>query len=153
NWLDSNYLFSNARNLPSGRFRRADGTLEKAEHFLDQYGGVIEGPVRLPKKLFGPFGYDGRDKTFFIFNYEGYREGTPNPDVRTIPTEAFIRGDFREYKTRLGELITIYDPATGRNVNGAWVRDPIQCNGVFNVICPERINPIAQKLLAFYPKP
>ncbi len=153
NWLDSNYLFSNARGLPAGRFRKADGTLEKAEHFLDQYGGVIEGPVRLPKKLFGPLGYDGRDKTFFIFNYEGYREGTPNPQVITVPTEAFIRGDFREYKTASGQLITIYDPATGRNVNGAWVRDPIQCNGVLNVICPERINPIAQKLLSFYPKP
>ncbi len=155
NWLDSNFLFSNARNLPSGRFRKADGTLEKAEHFLDQYGGVIEGPVRLPKNLFGKLGYDGRDKTFFIFNYEGYREGTPNPDVRTIPTEAFIRGDFREYKTASGDLITIYDPATGRQVGNTWVRDPIQCNGVLNVICPERIslNPIAQKLLAFYPKP
>jgi hypothetical protein len=153
NWLDSNYLFSNVRNLPAGRFRKADGTLEKAEHFLDQYGGVIEGPVRLPKKLFGPLGYDGRDKTFFIFNYEGYREGTPNPQVITVPTDAFIRGDFRDYKTVSGQLITIYDPATGRNVNGTWVRDPIQCNGVLNVICPERINPIAQKLLSFYPKP
>jgi hypothetical protein len=153
NWLDSNYLFSNARNLPAGRFRKADGTLEKAEHFLDQYGGVIEGPVRLPKKLFGPLGYDGRDKTFFIFNYEGYREGTPNPQVITVPTEAFLRGDFREYKTANGTLIKIYDPATGRNVNGTWVRDQFQCNGVLNVICPDRINPVAQKLLGFYPKP
>jgi len=99
NWLDSNYLFSNFRNLPAGRFRRADGTLEKAEHFLDQYGGVIEGPVRLPKSIFGPAGiYDGRDKTFFLFNYEGYREGTPNPDVRTVPSEAFLRGDFSNYR-------------------------------------------------------
>jgi hypothetical protein len=153
NWLDSNYLFSNFRNLPAGRFRRADGTLEKAEHFLDQYGGVIDGPVRLPKKVFGPLGYDGRDRTFFLFNYEGYREGTPNPEVRTIPTQEFINGDFRNYKNSAGQLIKIYDPATGRNVNGQWVRDQFQCNGVLNVICPNRINPIAQKLLAFYPKP
>src|SRR5262249_43130188 len=131
---------------------------EKAEHFLDQYGGVIEGPVRLPKKLFGKLGYDGRDKTFFLFNYEGYREGTPNPQVITVPTEAFINGDFREYITAPNAanptgLIKIFDPATGRNVNGTWVRDQISCNGVLNVICPNRINPIAQKLLAFYPKP
>lgn len=153
NWLDSNYLFSNFRNLPAGRFRKADGTLEKAEHFLDQYGGVIEGPVRLPKKVFGPLGYDGRDKTFFIFNYEGYREGTPNPQVITVPTEAFRMGDFREYKTAAGQLIKIFDPATGRQVGNNWVRDQIQCNGVLNVICPNRISPIAAKLLAFYPKP
>lgn len=158
NWLDSNYLFSNFRNLPAGRFRKADGTLEKAEHFLDQYGGVIEGPVRLPKKVFGPLGYDGRDRTFFIFNYEGYREGTPNPQVITVPTEAFRNGDFREYKTTPNAanptgLIKIYDPATGRQVGNNWVRDQISCNGVLNVICPNRISPIAQKLLAFYPKP
>lgn len=149
NWLDSNYLFSNFRNLPAGRFRKADGSLEKAEHFLDQYGGVIEGPVRLPKSVFRKLGYDGRDKTFFLFNYEGYREGTPNPQVITVPTDAFRNGDFREYKTAAGQLITIYDPATGRNVNGVWTRDPFPNN----MIPANRISPIAQKLLAFYPKP
>src|SRR6266540_1578209 len=36
-----------------------------------------------------------------------------------------------------------------------WVRDQFMvCDGMHpNVICPNRINPIAQKLLAFYPKP
>ena len=143
NWLDSNYLFSNFRNLPAGRFRRADGTLEKAEHFLDQYGGVISGPVWIPKL------YNGKDKTFFLFNYEGYREGTPNPQVITVPTEAFRNGDFSQYKTAAGQLITVYDPATGRDVNGAWVRDPFPNN----IIPSNRINPIAAKLLALYPKP
>jgi hypothetical protein len=142
NWLDSNYLFSNFRNLPAGRFRKADGTLEKAEHFLDQYGGVISGPVRIPKL------YNGRDKTFFLFNYEGYREGTPNPQVITVPTDAFRNGDFSQYKTSAGQLIKIYDPATGRNVNGVWTRDPFPNN----IIPQNRLNPIAQKLLALYPK-
>lgn len=153
NWLDSNYLFSNFRNLPAGRFRKSDGSLAKAEHFLDQYGGVIEGPVRLPKKIFGPLGYDGRDKTFFLFNYEGYREGTPNPQVITVPTAAFLQGDFREYKNVNGQLIKIFDPATGRQEGANWIRDQFSCNGVPNVICPNRINPIAQKLLSFYPQP
>jgi hypothetical protein len=150
NWLDSNYLFSNFRNLPAGRFRRADGTLEKAEHFLDQYGGVIEGPVRLPKSIFGPLGgYDGRDKTFFLFNYEGYREGTPNPDVRTVPDLAFLRGDFSNYRDVQGRLITIYDPATGRDVNGVWTRDPFPGN----IIPANRISPIAQRIAGFFPAP
>ena len=149
NWLDSNYLFSNFRNLPAGRYRRADGTLEKAEHYLDQYGGVISGPVRLPKPVFRGLGYDGRDKTFFLFNYEGYREGTPNPDVRTLPPEAFRNGDFSQYKNVNGQLITIYDPATGRDVNGVWTRDPFPNN----IIPSNRISPIASKILSFYPKP
>jgi hypothetical protein len=160
NWLDSNFLFSNARNLPTGRFRKADGTLEKAEHFLDQYGGVIEGPVRLPKALFGKLGYDGRDKTFFIFNYEGYREGTPNPQVITVPTEAFINGDFREYKTAAGTLIKIFDPLSA-NASNNFTRqqfsDPSRATPDnpqgLNIIPRDRINPIAAKLVAFYPKP
>ena len=36
NWLDSNYLFSNARGIPAGRFRNSAGEFVKAEHFLDQ---------------------------------------------------------------------------------------------------------------------
>jgi hypothetical protein len=121
--------------------------------------------VRLPKKVFGPLGYDGRDRTFFLFNYEGYREGTPNPQVITVPTQEFINGDFRNYKTANGTLIKIYDPQTTRanpnfdptktnnDDNPQFIRDQFQCNGVLNVICPNRINPVAQKLLSFYPKP
>jgi Carboxypeptidase regulatory-like domain/TonB dependent receptor len=160
NWLDSNYLFANARGLPAGRFRQSDGTFAKAEHFLDQYGGVIEGPVRLPKKLFGPLGYDGRDKTFFLFNYEGYREGTPNPQVITVPTEKFIQGDFSEYKTAAGTLIKIYDPMSANasnNFTRQQFRDPSRATPDnplgLNIIPRDRINPIAQKLLSFYPKP
>ncbi len=148
NWLDSNYLFSNARGIPAGRFRNSAGEFVKAEHFLDQYGGVISGPIRFPKKIFGPLGgYDGRDKTFFLFNYEGYREGTPNPQILTVPTADFIKGDFSQYKTAAGDLIKVYDPATGRNVNGNWVRDQFPNN----IIPTNRLNPIAQKLLAFSP--
>jgi hypothetical protein len=153
NWLDSNYLFSNARGIPAGRFQSPTGELVKAEHYLDQYGGLIEGPVRLPKKIFGPAAYDGRDKTFFIFNYEGYREGTPNPQVITVPTDAFINGDFREYKDAAGNVIPIYDPAIGTEIGNQWVRQQIQCNGVLNVICPDRINPVAKNLLSYYPRP
>jgi len=156
NWLDANNVLANTKGIPKGKtLDPISGKFVAAEHLLDQYGGQIDGPVRLPKKLFGKLGYDGRDRTFFLFNYEGYREQTPNQAVRSVPPEAFLRGDFSEYKTAKGELITIYDPATGRLVGNNWVRDPIQCNGRMNVICPERINlnPIAAKIAAFFPKP
>lgn len=151
NWLDSNYLFSNSRGIPAGRFKTADGTLVKAEHYLDQYGFQIDGPLWLPKKIFGPAALDARDKTFFLFNYEGYREGTPNPSVVTVPTREFLTGDFRNLKTATGQLIPLYDPATGRDVAGQWIREPLQCRGVLNVICPERISPVAKAFLGYYP--
>lgn len=35
----------------------------------NQYGGSIGGPIRFPEKVFGPLGYDGRDRSFFFYNY------------------------------------------------------------------------------------
>ena len=68
------------------------------------------------------------NKTFFMFNYEGYKEATPNPATYTVPDEAQLRGDFSNLRDAQGRLITIYDPATGRLENGQWVRDPFPGN-------------------------
>ncbi|HEY2930416.1 MAG TPA: carboxypeptidase regulatory-like domain-containing protein [Acidobacteriota bacterium] len=143
NFLDANNLIANTRGIPAGRAPAPDGTLVKAEHFLDQYGIQLDGPVWIPKL------YNGRNRTFFLFNFEGYREGSPNPAVRTVPMDAFLRGDFRELKTARGEQIVIYDPATGRDVSGQWIRDPFPNN----IIPSQRIHVLAQKLIPFYPKP
>src|SRR5712692_6205303 len=89
--LDANSLILNARGAP------------KSEHFLDQYGFQLDGPVRIPGV------YDGRNQTFFLFSYEGYREGTPSPQFSTVPTAAFRRGDFSQLVASTGRLITIYD--------------------------------------------
>jgi hypothetical protein len=129
--LDANLLLSNARSRP------------RTDHYLDQYGFELDGPLRVPRL------YDGKGKTFFLVQFEGYREGTPRPLVGSVPTEAMRRGDFSNYRDARGNLIVIYDPATGRNVNGTWVRDPFPGN----IIPANRISPIAQKILGFYPLP
>ena len=130
-WLDANSFLLNSRGAP------------KADHYLDQYGFSVDGPVVIPGL------YDGRNKTFFLFTGERYREGTPAPLFATTPTEAMRNGDFSNYRDVNGNLITIYDPATGRNVNGVWVRDPFPNN----MIPADRINPIARNLLQYYPLP
>src|SRR5205814_680620 len=112
-------------------------------HFLDQYGGSIGGPIRVPKL------YNGTDKTFFFVNYEGYREGTPTPLVLSVPQPEFLQGDFSKLVDNQGRLITIYDPNTGKDVNGTWTREPF----AGNKIPTDRLNPIAVKILSFYPKP
>ena len=48
---------------------------------------------------------------------------------------------------RHGQLITIYDPATGRDVNGVWTRDPFPSNR----IPADRINPAARAMHAVLP--
>ena len=130
-WLDANSFQLNAASKP------------KVDHYLDQYGFSVDGPVMIPGL------YNGKSKTFFLFTGEKYREGTPAPQFSTVPTEAMRRGDFSNYRDTRGNLITVYDPATGRLENGAFVRDPFPNNQ----IPANRFDPVAVNLLQYYPLP
>ena len=65
----------------------------------NQFGGTLSGPVYLPKKIFGPLGYQNPNKTFFFFNYEGRRERNPFSRELTMPTAKMRNGDFSELLT------------------------------------------------------
>ncbi len=131
NSFDANSYQNNAHGSPK------DG------HYLDQYGGQADGPVFIPKI------YDGRNKTFFLFNYEGYREATPQPLILSVPGMEMRAGDFSKLTDGTGAKVTVYDPTTSRTVSGKNVRDPFPNN----VLPANRINPIASKIVNFYPEP
>jgi hypothetical protein len=137
--LDANLWANNRANRPKSPLR------------YNQFGGAIGGPIRIPKKVFGPLGgFDGRDRSFFFFNYEGYRYTTSASGFYTMPTEAFRRGDFSQLKDSTGKAIIIYDPATTRaNPSGGLIRDPFPNN----IIPENRIDPVARNILKFYPLP
>ncbi len=137
------YEFARRKEFDSNEYFFKVNKRDKPDHKLDQYGFVLDGPVRIPGL------YDGRNKTFFMFNYEGYKEATPNPTTYTVPDEAQLRGDFSNLRDAQGRLITIYDPATGRLENGQWVRDPFPGN----VIPATRIDPMAKKLTQYFLRP
>jgi hypothetical protein len=122
--LAANSFLLNSRNAP------------KTDQYIDQYGFSVDGPVF-------------KNKTFFLFVGEKYREGTPAPLFSTVPTPAMKNGDFSGLVDASGNLIRIYDPATGRDVNGVWTRDPFPGN----IIPPDRINSTARTLLKYYPDP
>ncbi len=76
--------------------------------------------------------YNGRNKTFFFFNREQYRETFVVNNVPiTVPTAAYRAGNFAGALTGrtlgtdpLGNTIlegAIYDPRTQQNVNGQVV--------------------------------
>jgi len=101
----------------------------KNVNIQNQYGGTFGGPVL-------------KDKLFFFADYEGTSQRQKaGPDVRTLPTAQMVQGDFRNLP---GNPI-IYDPATG-NANGAG-KQQISCNGVLNVICPNRIDPASAEMI------
>jgi carboxypeptidase family protein/TonB-dependent receptor-like protein len=112
----------------------------------NRFGGTIGGPVRIPKKLFGPFGYDGRNRSFFFFAYEGLKDAFQEPGFQTVPTLAMRQGNF----SALLPSIVIYDPATARlRADGKIERSPFPGNQI-----PEgRINQVARNYLQYYPLP
>lgn len=123
----------------------------KAPLRYNQYGGSIGGPIRFPAKVFGPLGYDGRDRSFFFYNYEGYKFTTSSTGFLTVPTEAFRKGDFSQLRNGNGDLIRIFDPATTRaNPNGqGFLRDQF----ANNIIPTNRLDPVSVNILQFYPLP
>ena len=132
NAWDANSFQNNARGAPK------DG------HYLDQYGALVDGPVLIPKV------YNGRNRTFFLANYEGYHENSPQPLILSVPSVEMRTGDFSRLTDSQGRQIVIYDPATGfNNSQGKWDRLPFPGN----IIPVNRINPIAKKILSYYPAP
>ena len=109
---------------------------------MNQFGGTLGGPVGIPhsKKL---------KDTFVFLSLQGFRFHTaPNAIITTVPTVAMKKGDFTGYP------FPIYDPSTtAPDGLGGFTRQQVSCNGVLNVICPDRISTVANRILSFYPDP
>src|SRR5215813_15297368 len=56
----------------------------------NQFGGYLSGPVTLPKL------YNGKNKSFFFFDYAGLREVRGQTFVNSVPTAKMRTGDFSE---------------------------------------------------------
>jgi outer membrane receptor protein involved in Fe transport len=114
--LNANNYFNNVR----GQSRPQDR--------YNLFGGKLGGPVWIPKL------YNGKEKTFFFFNYEGLRQSSPFANTSSVPSTAFRNGDFS------GSPIPVYQPGTNT---------PFQ----FNKIPSSMIDPAAAKILSVLPSP
>jgi hypothetical protein len=90
-----------------------------------------------------------KDKTFFWFSTDDYKQRSTRNNVLTLPTAAERAGDFSQTRNSAGQLVTIYDPLTTRTVNGVIVRDGFPGN----VIPANRLSPVARAMLAPMPVP
>jgi len=68
----------------------------------NQYGFVLSGPIIIPKV------FNGKDRLFFMANWEGFRERDAGVSTYTVPTQAMRGGDFSSFPA------TITDPWTGQ---------------------------------------
>ena len=98
-------------------------TLEKAPFHRNQFGATLGGPIK-------------QDKAFFFFSYSGLRQITSSfLSGARVPTALERAGNFTASATKPT------DPATNA---------PFVCNGVTNVICANRIDPVARKIIDTY---
>jgi Carboxypeptidase regulatory-like domain len=128
------------------------GAEKKSPFKKDNFGANLGGPAK------APFLWSDRVKSYFYFNYEGYRQkGGSNQPTLSIPSVAERNGDFTDWRDASGNLIPIYDPATLRpNPTGTgFIKDQFMgCNGNQpNVICPSRISPLVRAWLQALPTP
>jgi hypothetical protein len=104
----------------------------------NQYGATAGGPVILPKL------FNGTDRLFFLFNWEGLRERKALTQTVTVPLTAERSGDFSAHPN------VIYDPATRRfDAAGNVTQAPTPFPN--NRIPENRIHPVSKKILAFFP--
>jgi len=109
--------------------------IPKGHRLRNQFGGVLGGPVYLPKV------YSGKNRTFFFFDYEEVREVLPPTFLNILVPDAKMRtGDFSEFL-----------PGSADNPTGSTF--VLGAPYVNNVLPSGSLDPVAQQLAALYPLP
>jgi hypothetical protein len=127
NDLDANRFFSNRSGTPRAIYKQHD------------FGFAAGGPVWIPKL------YNGKDKTFFFFAYEGFRNRAgATAYSTTVPTAEMYNGDFSKWVDQTGKVIPIYDFGTqATDASGRVTRQPFPNNQ----IPTNRFDPLATKAI------
>src|SRR5580698_10427925 len=102
----------------------ANPTAAKPPLRQNQFGVEFDGPVMIPKL------YNGKDKTFFMGSYEGYRLVQEATSLTTEMPAAFFTGNFTGV------------PAS--SITGGVLKDPLNGNAPFagNIIPLTRVSPV-----------
>ena len=139
--LDANTFQNNAIAA-----HQSQGGAPRPTHYLDQYGWLLEGPIRIPKIL----RKDGPVKLFYMGAYEGYREGTPNPLFVSYPEPEMRTGrllQIDEFRRAAGSPFTT--PSIPLSMPPVTPRKPFPGN----IIPKNLINPIAKAVTQYMPLP
>ncbi|HEX4276833.1 MAG TPA: TonB-dependent receptor, partial [Bryobacteraceae bacterium] len=127
----------------------------------NDFGGTLGGPVIIPKI------YNGRNKTFFFWNYEEFLESSFYSFTDTVPAAAYLKGDFSAISpngtcslcSSLGvPTASITTDPAGRPVYANEIFDPTTrlANGTAtpfanNQIPISRFDPVSLKVLGLLP--
>ena len=147
----SRILNANNPNCVNNNF----GCLEKPLDRQFDFGFSVGGPITLPR--FGEGGprlWSAKNKTFFFFNYGGYRTFQSESVDVTVPTARMRQGDFSELLTDpavlqfFGGPVQIFDPS-----QPAGSRTAIPGNRLDQYLGGARISQIGRNFVNLFPLP
>ncbi|HYM09419.1 MAG TPA: carboxypeptidase regulatory-like domain-containing protein [Bryobacterales bacterium] len=143
------FEFLRNRNADANDFFANRTGSRKPPFTQNNFGTAVGGPVRVP-------GYDGKNKTFWFFNYEGFRQRQANTATGLYPSSAQMAGNLADDSAGtgifpLGSSLCQANP-TSRKCHDAI--DPFSGQPFANNVIPtSRLDPIVQKQLPYQPKP
>jgi hypothetical protein len=111
----SAYEFLRNKVLNANNFFNNRTGVARPPFTQNQFGGTVGGPVV-------------KDKTFFFFGYEGFRQRQGQSYLLSVPTNDWRNGIFSNLRSASGAPITIYDPLTTCGVLGNAPCAPGQTN-------------------------
>ena len=164
------YEFYQTAGLDANLYFNKRNGLSRPNAHYHQYGGTVGGPVRIPHL------FNGQDKLFFFFAFEGLRDSTPNNTLLTVPTLAEKAGDFSQTLAagcpggfannpataaaiclpsgtntkNYADPNQLYNPFNATMVGTNVVRSPILNN---NLTSAGPLNPVSAAYLKLFPAP
>jgi hypothetical protein len=152
-------------NIDLNRLNGFDRPLDRQKDF----GFNVGGPVYLPRfGEGGPTYWSGKNRTFFFFNYGGYRISQSETVALSVPTLRMRSGDFSELLTDpyvlgfFGGPVQVYSPIASYDTAGnpvpaaAGSRTPIPGNRIDLFRLPSGqgiIDPAGFNILQLFPQP
>jgi hypothetical protein len=123
--LNANNFFNNRAGVALPAFKQ------------NQFGASVGGPIK-------------KDKTFYFFNWEDYRQRQSTPSITSVPTPLQRTGDFSRTLNAARGLVVIADPLTTRQLpDNSFIRDAFPGN----LIPASRISRVAANVTQVFPAP
>ena len=144
------FEFLRNRNSDANDFFANRAGRGKPAFTQNNFGTAVGGPLIVPHI------YNGKNRTFWFFNYEGFRQRQANTATAIYPSAAQMAGNLADDSTGTGILpsssaLCQANPSSRKCHD---VLDPL--NGLpfpGNVIPANRLDPIVQKQLPWQPRP
>ncbi|HLY43183.1 MAG TPA: carboxypeptidase-like regulatory domain-containing protein [Terracidiphilus sp.] len=114
-------VFEYFRNAGMDAHQAFTGTGSAPSFTQNEFGGVIGGPVRLPKL------YNGKNRTFFFGSYQGFRFSQTEAKFIRVPTAAQLAGDESDWPTQIFNPFTTVPDTLNP---GEFTRQPYQGNQI-----------------------